>query len=169
MISPITFHVTTYRGVEIDEDRAGHIFSASSLGEKGFEGACLANISCIGVHATVRFEAMLQQVPAGDSPSVWIWEPCTVRCVITAVRRRHTVPKRCSPAGYRPGRYEDDRPRCKMSAGQTRQDNNDLSCWWLSHWHALTPRVQGVDVGSGGVNIGGERVWIIFTLPRLSC
>ena len=70
LIPPITFHVTTctYRGVEIDEDRAGHIFSASSFGEKGFEGACLANINCIGVHATVRLEAMLQQVPAGDSP-----------------------------------------------------------------------------------------------------
>jgi hypothetical protein len=68
MISPVIFHVATYRGVEIDKDRAGHIFSTGSLSEEGLEGACLANISCVGVHATIRLEAVLQQVPAEDSP-----------------------------------------------------------------------------------------------------
>lgn len=54
---------STHRGVEIDEDRAGHIFAAGSLGEESLVGAGLANVGGIGVDTTVCLEAVLQQVP----------------------------------------------------------------------------------------------------------
>ena len=53
----------THRGVEVDEDRARHVFAAAGLGEEGLEGARLANVLGIRIEFTVDLEAMLQEVP----------------------------------------------------------------------------------------------------------
>lgn len=61
----------THRRVQIDEDGAGNVFAAAGLGEEGLEGTSVANVTGIGVRTTVSLEAMLEQVPEGQS-SVWI-------------------------------------------------------------------------------------------------
>lgn len=54
------------RWVEIDKERAGDVFAAAGLGEEGLEGAAIDNILGVGVGATVRAKAMLEEV-SGES------------------------------------------------------------------------------------------------------
>lgn len=53
-----------YRRVEVDEDRARHIFAIAGLGEEGIVGTSFTNVARVRVQATISLQAMLQQVPA---------------------------------------------------------------------------------------------------------
>lgn len=59
----------TYRGVQIDKDGTGNVFSASSLSEEGLVGAAVLSVR-VGVGAAIGQETVLKQV-AVTSPSVW--------------------------------------------------------------------------------------------------
>lgn len=52
----------TYRGIQINEDGTGNVFTAASLGEEGLERAPLSEILSIGVRTAVGLQAMLEQV-----------------------------------------------------------------------------------------------------------
>ena len=49
-------------GVEIDEKGAGNMLATAGFGEEGLEGACFTDVSGTGVGATVRAEAVLEEV-----------------------------------------------------------------------------------------------------------
>jgi hypothetical protein len=55
-----------YRGVQIDKDRTRHVFTGSSLGEKGIVGTTVATLGddTLRVDTSVLLQAVLQQVPA---------------------------------------------------------------------------------------------------------
>ena len=55
--------VSTYRGVQVDEDGTRDVFAAAGLSEEGLEGAALGEVCRIGVGTTVGKEAMLEEVP----------------------------------------------------------------------------------------------------------
>jgi hypothetical protein len=57
------------RGVQVDEDGAGHVFAATGLGEEGLERAYLGALLRIGVGTTIMSEAVLEEVPGGLSVS----------------------------------------------------------------------------------------------------
>lgn len=54
-------------GVEVDEDGTGHVFAAAGLGEEGIVGACVANITDVGVGAAVVAKAVLEEVAGGGA------------------------------------------------------------------------------------------------------
>lgn len=47
------------RGVEINKDGPGDVFTTARLGEEGIEGAALGDVGGLGVRAAVRQEAVL--------------------------------------------------------------------------------------------------------------
>jgi hypothetical protein len=57
--------VPTYGWVEIDENRTGNIFSATSLGEEGLEGTSLSNL-CFWIGLAVGLEAVFEEVAGGS-------------------------------------------------------------------------------------------------------
>jgi hypothetical protein len=84
------------RGVKINEDGAGDIFSASSLREDGIELAGVVEGFRVGVRTSVFLETMLEEVP---SLFLVLW--------LLREGKRRTAPRRYFRAGYRPGRYGD--------------------------------------------------------------
>lgn len=85
------------RGVKINEDGARDIFSASSFSENGVELAGVVEGFRVRVRTSVFLETMLEEVP---SPLLVILQG--------REGERRTAPRRCSRAGYRPGRYGDE-------------------------------------------------------------
>jgi hypothetical protein len=51
------------RGVEVDKDGSRDVFAVAGLGEEGLKRSSIANVLGIGVRATVRAKAMLEEVP----------------------------------------------------------------------------------------------------------
>ena len=54
--------VSTYRGVQVNEDGAGDVFAAAGLGEEGLVRTILAKFLRVGVGATIRQQAVLEEV-----------------------------------------------------------------------------------------------------------
>lgn len=61
-VSPCTERVSTYRRVQVNEDRARNVLSAAGLGEKGLKRATLDGFLAFGVGTSVGFQSMLQEV-----------------------------------------------------------------------------------------------------------
>jgi hypothetical protein len=51
------------RRVQVDEEGAGHVFTAAGFGEEGFEGAAIEDILRVWVGSTIGSEAVLKEVP----------------------------------------------------------------------------------------------------------
>lgn len=96
--------LTTYRGVEVNKDRAGNIFTAAGLGEESLVGTASANlVGDTGVVTAVGSETVLEQVP-GDVMVSMCERASTSDEGPTAPRRRYQ-------AAYQPGRCGCDRSK----------------------------------------------------------
>lgn len=57
--------MATYRRVQVNEDGTRDVFAAAGLSEEGLVGSALAEFLRIGVGATIRQKAVLEEVAGG--------------------------------------------------------------------------------------------------------
>lgn len=88
--------LSTYGRVQVDKDGTGNIFAATGFGEEGLKGSALAELSCVGIGATVGLETMLKKVPE----KVWSVEGWGAAHRL----RSRTAPRRCYLAECQLGR-----------------------------------------------------------------
>ena len=111
-------------GVEVDEDGAGDVFAVAGLGEESLVRAALDDVLGIGVGAAVHTEAVLEEIPVGRG-----WPSASSPGLARRGGVGRTAPRRCYPAGYRPGRCggggSREGERCQLSLPRQRDGESD--------------------------------------------
>lgn len=142
-----------HRGVEVDEDGAGDVFAAASLGEESLKGASLSVGLAFGVGATIGLETVLQEV-AGRAASVF--------GMLEVGNRMLTAPRRCYRAGYQLDRCGCGKPtRRDVSAKRCRSGEED--------GRATKRSVKRACAGRRGSRIGRRTSPLMIAVLWVSC